>query len=460
MPLWTPADLAVAPAIWFSARRSTITQSSGVVSAVSNLGSVGGSFATVSTRAPTYLATGWDGVLPSLNFNDDAMLLSASHTGNQMSVFVVSEETGDSVSSILSFRTPSQAGWQNIGNMNFGRSYFQDRYMVSRNVNDVFWAVPFQTKNIAAALWNSAGMTAFTNGTSTPVVDGSGNPTSTSGMAGNFGFTQVYLGDGAASTDQPFTGKAPEAVVLNYQPTSSEREQVEGYLAWEWGIQALLPSGHPYRNAAPQTGAADITGSMSAIESGADILSASISVAVSGSVAAGESGLDVITSNGSVAISGSVAASEALSDNFDANGTVTAAGPTGSMSAVEVGPDALSAVGTVSGDVTPEPSYQAYYGGSGFSPKPKRGEIEKLERLLFPKKKKPKQVVVKAAVKALKETAPGVSPSILLDVVSNVVEMASLNESKVESRIATEAMVLRVLELQEEEDIEALLLMS
>lgn len=33
--------------------------------------------------------------------------------------------------------------------------------------------------------------------------------------------------------------------------TSATREKIEGYLAWKWGIEANLPSDHPYKDAAP-----------------------------------------------------------------------------------------------------------------------------------------------------------------------------------------------------------------
>jgi hypothetical protein len=32
---------------------------------------------------------------------------------------------------------------------------------------------------------------------------------------------------------------------------TTQRQQVEGYLGWKWGLQGNLPSGHPYKNAAP-----------------------------------------------------------------------------------------------------------------------------------------------------------------------------------------------------------------
>jgi hypothetical protein len=42
-----------------------------------------------------------------------------------------------------------------------------------------------------------------------------------------------------------------EIIVYDGIMTSLQRQQIEGYLAWKWGIQANLPSGHPYKTAAP-----------------------------------------------------------------------------------------------------------------------------------------------------------------------------------------------------------------
>jgi hypothetical protein len=39
-----------------------------------------------------------------------------------------------------------------------------------------------------------------------------------------------------------------EILVFNSQITTSQREQVEGYLAWKWGLNANLPSTHPFRS--------------------------------------------------------------------------------------------------------------------------------------------------------------------------------------------------------------------
>ena len=38
-----------------------------------------------------------------------------------------------------------------------------------------------------------------------------------------------------------------EIIIYNYALTSAQRQQVEGYLAWKWGLQNILPANHFYR---------------------------------------------------------------------------------------------------------------------------------------------------------------------------------------------------------------------
>lgn len=37
-------------------------------------------------------------------------------------------------------------------------------------------------------------------------------------------------------------------------PSLNDQQRIEGYLHWTWGLQANLPSDHPYKNSAPTTG--------------------------------------------------------------------------------------------------------------------------------------------------------------------------------------------------------------
>jgi hypothetical protein len=48
-----------------------------------------------------------------------------------------------------------------------------------------------------------------------------------------------------------WTGDLAEVITFSTDLTTTNRQKVEGYLAWKWGLQSTLPSNHPYRNTAP-----------------------------------------------------------------------------------------------------------------------------------------------------------------------------------------------------------------
>ena len=51
-----------------------------------------------------------------------------------------------------------------------------------------------------------------------------------------------------------FNGRINELVVIDDVASTGLRQQIEGYLAWKWGLEGDLPIGHPYKSAAPATG--------------------------------------------------------------------------------------------------------------------------------------------------------------------------------------------------------------
>jgi hypothetical protein len=84
-----------------------------------------------------------------------------------------------------------------------------------------------------------------------------GNSTTIGSTAssGNFAITYFCIGnntnvasDGNAGS---FNGYFSEILVYNTALSTSDRQKVEGYLSWKWGLQTNLSSSHPYYSSAP-----------------------------------------------------------------------------------------------------------------------------------------------------------------------------------------------------------------
>jgi hypothetical protein len=56
---------------------------------------------------------------------------------------------------------------------------------------------------------------------------------------------------GWATNVGKMNGSLSEVLVFNISHTDTQRQMVEGYLAWKWGLQANLPGNHPFKSAAP-----------------------------------------------------------------------------------------------------------------------------------------------------------------------------------------------------------------
>ena len=62
--------------------------------------------------------------------------------------------------------------------------------------------------------------------------------------------TGIYIGTRADSLTT-LTASVAEVIVYSTTPSDQQRQQIEGYLAWKWGLQTNLPAGHPYKNYPP-----------------------------------------------------------------------------------------------------------------------------------------------------------------------------------------------------------------
>lgn len=102
------------------------------------------------------------------------------------------------------------------------------------------------SKFLFGSLYQSAGnKTAFLNGTAAGSI--------TPGAARSQPNTGNAIGTNIPNQlgNNKLVGSISEILVYNINHTQTQRQLAEGYLAWKWGIQSSLPTGHPYKSAPP-----------------------------------------------------------------------------------------------------------------------------------------------------------------------------------------------------------------
>lgn len=81
-----------------------------------------------------------------------------------------------------------------------------------------------------------------------PYLDGTQGTTNSTSQV-SLDSLQMRIGELFQNVN-PFVGQIGELVYFS-GAASTDRQIVEGYLAWRWGLQANLPGDHPYAGAAP-----------------------------------------------------------------------------------------------------------------------------------------------------------------------------------------------------------------
>jgi hypothetical protein len=115
--------------------------------------------------------------------------------------------------------------------------------LVGYNLNSIN-AIPINTTILLDYTFGSGTTTTFYNG----MQDG----TATGISYTNTGKTAIGVTYATtASLSALVNGTIYEVVIYNRLLTATERQSMEGYLAWKWGLQASLPANHPYYSFAP-----------------------------------------------------------------------------------------------------------------------------------------------------------------------------------------------------------------
>jgi hypothetical protein len=186
-----------------------------------------------------------------------AIYCTASNTG-----YVTSYTAAPSLETMfVVFNNPSPSGNNNmvIGGPQGARS-LSGGYAgggagvgaVSYLNNEIAWA---GMASMPASTYTSGSTVIITgqvNGLTTSISQNGGTiysatQTTTSFTAG----TTTYLGTDYYSSNYYYIGYEMEVIFYNSLLSLSQRQQVEGYLAWKWGLASSLPSTHPFKKFSP-----------------------------------------------------------------------------------------------------------------------------------------------------------------------------------------------------------------
>jgi hypothetical protein len=129
-------------------------------------------------------------------------------------------------------------------------------WVSSPTANTLFWNTP------TAAIVNSV----IVSGRSDSTIQFEGfdlsstaytywlNAVSTLAGAGTYTgnpISRVGLKWDSATVNPAWTGGMSEIIMTSSVLSTADRQLIEGYLAWKWGLQGQLPVGHPYKNSPP-----------------------------------------------------------------------------------------------------------------------------------------------------------------------------------------------------------------
>lgn len=240
--MWVPTDAAGSVVAWFDAQTSsTITQASNLVSSWASRSGAITLDQAVGSNQPTYQASGLNSK-PAIYFpnsNYEKLITSTglaslpanqdAHTWLIVGYFGVKSYTAD-------FGVTGTV-------RGLGKTGTNYRPSMVRSGND---------QNGTITLGATGGVTTWTLAAgSSPLseiyVDGTVSVSSTRNTFPTAAATEMYIN----TINQAVPVHAQEWVISTAAFGTSDRQKLEGYGAWRWGLQAKLPGGHPYASAGP-----------------------------------------------------------------------------------------------------------------------------------------------------------------------------------------------------------------
>ena len=182
----------------------------------------------------------------SQNMTSSSFVLSAS---NKSTLFFVVQETS----------------LANTGNSSVFNSSDNTKLVLFNRTsatNNITWGYngySYET-NINSVVTPALYVISATSSTSNFYYNGTFNSTATPTNSATVATSDTYRVGGG------WIGYVSEVIFFNNQLTTIQQQQVEGYLAWKWGLQGNLPSSHIYKSISPSEVSPQVTYSNATVD--------------------------------------------------------------------------------------------------------------------------------------------------------------------------------------------------
>jgi hypothetical protein len=210
-----------------------------------------GNYAVTNTRYPTI---GSRGVAFNGNqyFSLNASLLPTG--SSNATYFFVSRATSGSIRQSIFQYGGNQASIRQIGVGQTANSYYlQPGNVTASYPTSEVLTIPnnnlisFNIDNQIGSGWSNGTPFAIRqNQDQQPLILPGGLNTGSVNAAIGMGFFYLLQSSNPGAAIYPLTGTISEILVYNATLSNTDRQIVEGYLAWKWGLQSSLPTSHPY----------------------------------------------------------------------------------------------------------------------------------------------------------------------------------------------------------------------
>ncbi|WP_341853715.1 LamG-like jellyroll fold domain-containing protein [Microcystis aeruginosa 1339] len=243
------------PTIWIKANAPNTLNLSG--SNVTGVKNIANDLSFSATGAITVNTTelGGKSVL-SINNTSSNQFLSAlfNYGGNALTLVSLHRNLSDSSLSRIRFgrlwslASSTEQDFNNTSGilLGYGINGTNGVYMYRNN------AIAGQTSPLINNQW--ASVIATRNGSQTRIILNGGTPVNGNTSTASFNINRIRIGNDMTASDSGMNGFIAENLLWTRELSSSEINLLTGYLHWDWGMQSLLPSNHPYRNRPPYVG--------------------------------------------------------------------------------------------------------------------------------------------------------------------------------------------------------------